>query len=71
MTMNLKLPLSLTKRILFMNKNILERYTQTENGRYIIDINAAKISDLYNDFDKQAPSITKSNRRHFILNDAL
>lgn len=59
MTINLKLPLSLTKRILFMKKNILERYAQTEGGRYIIDINAGNMSDLYNDFDKLTPFVRK------------
>lgn len=42
-----------------MKALILERYSRTQEGRYIIDINADKISDLYDDFDKQAPYIKK------------
>ena len=39
--------------------NILERYHQMPDGRYIIDITAEKISDLYNDFDKRTPYVRK------------
>lgn len=42
-----------------MKKTILERYTQTSDGQYIIDINAGKINDLYNDFDKHIPYVRK------------
>lgn len=42
-----------------MKATILERYLRADDGRYIIDINADKISDLYNNFDKQAPYIKK------------
>lgn len=42
-----------------MKPTILDRYSRAKNGQYIIDINAGKISDLYNDFDKQAPYIKK------------
>lgn len=42
-----------------MKSNILERYSQTADGRYIIDITSGKLSDLYNDFDKHAPYVRK------------
>ncbi|MDH3343224.1 MAG: hypothetical protein OEM07_05830 [Gammaproteobacteria bacterium] len=42
-----------------MKSAILERYPRSEDGRYIININAGKISDLYNDFDKHAPYARK------------
>lgn len=42
-----------------MKATILERYSRADDGHYIIDINADKISDLYNNFDKQAPYIKK------------
>lgn len=42
-----------------MKKNILERYTQLSNNRYLIDITAGKVSDLYNDFDKNTPYVRK------------
>lgn len=42
-----------------MKRNILERYPQTPEGHYIIDINAGKVSDLYNDFDKHMPYVRK------------
>ena len=42
-----------------MKKNILERYSETSDGRYIIDIDAGKVNDLYNDFDKQMPYVRK------------
>ncbi|MCW9014398.1 MAG: hypothetical protein OQL06_11490 [Gammaproteobacteria bacterium] len=38
-----------------MNKEILERYSKALDGRYIISVTADKISDLYNNFDKQTP----------------
>jgi hypothetical protein len=42
-----------------MTNTILERYSQTPAGQYIIDINAGKINDLYNDFDKHMPYVRK------------
>lgn len=42
-----------------MKTNIYARYPQTADGRYIIDITAGKVSDLYNDFDKHAPYVRK------------
>ncbi len=42
-----------------MKKDILDRYTRTDDGRYIIDITAGKIEYLYNNFDKHAPYIRK------------
>ncbi|MGR9100213.1 MAG: hypothetical protein ACU826_06565 [Gammaproteobacteria bacterium] len=42
-----------------MEKYILERYARTGEGKVIIDIAAAKIEDLYNDYDKSAPFVKK------------
>lgn len=42
-----------------MKENILARYPRAEDGRYLIDITAGKINDLYNDFDKDAPYVRK------------
>ena len=42
-----------------MKKTILERYPRMSDGCYVIDINAGKASDLYNDFDKIAPYVRK------------
>ncbi len=38
-----------------MKKQILERYSLTEDNKIIIDIAAGKVGDLYNDLDKHAP----------------
>ena len=42
-----------------MKKEILDRYSTTEDGKIIIDITSDKIEYLYNDFDKQTPYIKK------------
>jgi hypothetical protein len=42
-----------------MNKNILERYSHTADGRCIISITAGKVSDLYNSFDRHTPYVRK------------
>lgn len=42
-----------------MKKHILERYRRDTSGKLVIDIAAAKVSDLYEDFDLQAPYIKK------------
>lgn len=42
-----------------MNKNILERYSLTADGRCIISITAGKVSDLYNSFDSHTPYVRK------------
>jgi len=42
-----------------MKQNILDRYQQTSDGNYIVGISAGKVSDLYNDFDKQTPYVRK------------
>lgn len=44
---------------LVMSKTIFERYAQTDDGRYIIGINAGKVSDLYNDYDSHTPYVRK------------
>lgn len=40
-------------------RQILDRYARTEDGKIIIDITADKIEYLYNDFDKHTPYIRK------------
>jgi hypothetical protein len=47
------------KGVLAMKSTILERYPRAPDGRYIIDITAGRVSDLYNDFDKLAPYVRK------------
>lgn len=42
-----------------MKKKILERYRRDSAGVLVIDIAAAKVNDLYDEFDKQAPFIKK------------
>lgn len=42
-----------------MKKNILERYERTSDGEIIVDISAAKIEDLYDDFDKKSHFLKK------------
>ena len=42
-----------------MKKHILDRYSQTDDGKVIIDITAGKIEDLYDDYDKTAPFLKK------------
>ena len=42
-----------------MKKEILDRYSTTEDGKIIIDITSDKIEYLYNDFDKHTPYIKK------------
>lgn len=42
-----------------MKQTILDRYQRTSDGNYIIGISAGKVSDLYNDFDKQTPYVRK------------
>ena len=45
-----------------MRKTILERYQRLPDGRYVIDINAGKTSDLYNNYDKYAPYVRKEDQ---------
>lgn len=40
-------------------KGILERYSRTEDQRYIVDITAQRAADLYNNFDRNTPYIRK------------
>jgi len=42
-----------------MTSVVLNRYEIIEDGRYIIDISAARIQDLYNNFDRNAPHIRR------------
>ncbi len=38
-----------------MSKHILERYARRDDGRLILDVAAAGVADLYNDFDRASP----------------
>ncbi|PLX49719.1 MAG: hypothetical protein C0613_06630 [Desulfobulbaceae bacterium] len=38
---------------------ILDRYARTPDNKVVIDIDAEKIEDLYNNFDRQSPYIKK------------
>lgn len=42
-----------------MKKHILERYPRTSDGKFIIDITADRVEDLYANFDKHAPYARK------------
>lgn len=42
-----------------MKKHILERYLQDSDGRFVIDIAAGNVGDLYTDFDRYAPYVKK------------
>jgi hypothetical protein len=42
-----------------MKSTILERYSKTPDGHYIIDITAGKVNDLYDDFDSYTPYVRK------------
>jgi len=56
-----------------MKKNILDRYPKTSDGQYIINIDAGKVNDLYNDFDKQMPYVRKEldqNLEEYITDSA-
>jgi len=46
-------------RRLGTKRRILERYAHTDDGRVVIDIAAARIADLYDDFDKHASYLKK------------
>ena len=40
-------------------RNILNRYNRLDDGRFVIDVAAGRVRDLYNDFDKCAPYVKK------------
>ena len=42
-----------------MKKSFLSRYARTETGAVILDVAAARVPDLYNDFDKVSPYLKK------------
>lgn len=42
-----------------MEKNILERYSRTGDGKVIVDIAASRIEELYNNYDRSAPYVKK------------
>lgn len=42
-----------------MKSAILDRYPMSEDGKYVIDITAGRINDLYSDFDRYTPYVRK------------
>ena len=42
-----------------MKRTVLTRYERTVGGSIIIDVAAAQVEDLYNDYDKSAPYIRR------------
>ena len=42
-----------------LSKPILSRYETTAAGEIIIDVAAARVQDLYNDFDRNAPYVRR------------
>lgn len=42
-----------------MEKDILERYSRTPEGRVAVDIAAPRVEELYNNYDKSAPYLKK------------
>jgi len=42
-----------------IKRKVLGRYERTADGKFIIDISAAKAEDLYNDFDRTAPYVRR------------
>jgi len=42
-----------------MKKKILDRYSRTRDNQVIIDINAGRVEEIYDDFDKHAPYMKK------------
>jgi hypothetical protein len=53
-----------------IKKDILKRYEFTDTGDVIIDVSAARVQDLYDDFDKTAPYMRKDLEEqlvHYLL----
>jgi hypothetical protein len=53
-----------------IKKDILKRYASTDTGEVIIDVSAARVQDLYDDFDKNAPYMRKDLEEqlvHYLL----
>tara|TARA_R110002049_G_scaffold2743_5_gene21149 strand:- start:25641 stop:26210 length:570 start_codon:yes stop_codon:yes gene_type:complete len=42
-----------------MTTAVLNRYDKFEDGRFIIDVSATRVQDLYNNFDRSAPHIRR------------
>ncbi len=42
-----------------MRRTVLSRYEIAPDGRIIIDVAAARVEDLYNDFDKSSPYVRR------------
>ena len=42
-----------------MKRGVLDRYERDAGGRVILDVTAARVEDLYNDFDKSAPHVKR------------
>ena len=56
-----------------MKKSVLSRYERDEGGNIIIDVSAARIEDLYNNFDKSAQYIRRDldqDFAHFLISGA-
>lgn len=48
-----------------MKQSILSRYECDEDGNLIIDVSAARVEDLYNNFDRDAPYIRRDLDQNF------
>lgn len=42
-----------------MRRNVLNRYERQGDGSIIIDVSAARVEDLYNNFDRNAPYVRR------------
>lgn len=49
-----------------MTQTVLNRYETTPNGDIVIDVAAAKVEDLYNDYDKCSPYIRRDLDRELV-----
>jgi hypothetical protein len=49
-----------------MTQTVLNRYEATPNGDIVIDVAAAKVEDLYNDYDKCSPYIRRDLDRELV-----
>ena len=57
-----------------MRKNILDRYSRTDDNEIIIEITAGQVEDLYNDFDKHMPYVKKDldqDLAEYVIDSAL
>jgi hypothetical protein len=42
-----------------MKRNVIHRYEHDADGRILIDVDAERVEDLYNNFDKSAPYVRR------------